>query len=524
MNKIGRLGDYFNTERFQTSLSKPKIQLGAMKMKSKVLSLAIAIALVIAVALTGASGVKAMPNGAVLAAVEDDVVINEFVVNPTTGKEYVELLVTAPGGVDMQGWTLSDVNTRAATTGGAEGDITLPGSAAYLSSVPQGTYVVIVATTPVANANTLAEDVSLVDGNNRLVLIVGTTSGLTVDGVFDVETSDNLQLYAGTRATGTLIDQTLAGTNTSLIAGATWGDNNIFTSNDNINGGNPLPAGSGIRFVPTADTLVEFQNNDTGTRLTVEAASYGTPGAINTGVSADSAVTNPSYSSTNIPAGSYTGLTISGNVNLLGATTAYASLTLNADLTANGNVLTLASSASVTGSGDVVGTVRRSAPATSTPLTFNNAQTLINFASAPDQMEVTLTKSTPVTFTYALPREYTLTPGTGTVNATVQLAYKPAEIPDGTSESNIVLWRDSGGTWVNMGGTRDTSNPTWHWVSVAGVTEFSPWTLSGLTPTAITLNSFSGSTPTNNSWIVVLLLAATALLASGWALRRRTQS
>jgi FlaG/FlaF family flagellin (archaellin) len=57
-------------------------------------------------------------------------------------------------------------------------------------------------------------------------------------------------------------------------------------------------------------------------------------------------------------------------------------------------------------------------------------------------------------------------------------------------------------------------------VTAAGTTSLNSCT----TPTAITLNTFSGSTPTNNAWIIVILLAAAALLAGGWALRRRTQA
>lgn len=72
-----------------------------------------------------------MPN-------EDDVVINEFVVNPTSGKEYVELLVVRPGGADLRGWTLSDVGTRTGSTSTTEGDVMLPSSASFLSCVPRG--------------------------------------------------------------------------------------------------------------------------------------------------------------------------------------------------------------------------------------------------------------------------------------------------------------------------------------------------------------------------------------------------
>ncbi|HEV2800221.1 MAG TPA: hypothetical protein VGW12_06980 [Pyrinomonadaceae bacterium] len=246
---------------------------------------------------TLALGFAFSSSDAAFAQAEDDVVINEFVVNPTAGKEYIELLVTKPGGVNMQGWTISDVGTRAGATSATEGDVTLP-AAAYLANVPQGTFVVIVLTTPAANTNTLAEDTSTTDGNRKLVLIIGSTAGLTVTGTIDNAASDNIHVYAGTRATGPLVDQTLAGTNTSYIAGATWGDNNGATTTDNINGSSGIPSNAAVRFVPTADTLAAYQDNDTGARFAVDANSYGTPGAPNTGVPGDTAIFT---ASTNAP-------------------------------------------------------------------------------------------------------------------------------------------------------------------------------------------------------------------------------
>ncbi|HYP00799.1 MAG TPA: hypothetical protein VER76_11460 [Pyrinomonadaceae bacterium] len=228
-----------------------------------------------------------------LAQAEDDVVINEFVVNPTAGKEYIELLVTKPGGVNMQGWTVSDVGTRAGGTGTTEGNFTLPATAAYLANVPQGTFVVIVLTTPAANANTLVEDTSTTDGNRKLERFT-TTTGVTTAGTLDISGTDNIQVYAGTRATGTLIDQVLNGdNNNSLIAGATWGDNSTATTNDNINGGTFIPGNSAVRFVPTADTLAAYKDNDTGARYVVDANSYGTPGAPNAGIPGETAFFPP---------------------------------------------------------------------------------------------------------------------------------------------------------------------------------------------------------------------------------------
>ena len=228
---------------------------------------------------------------------EDDVVINEFVVNPTTGKEYVELLVTKPGGVDMRGWTLSDVATRTTSTSSTEGDITLP-SLDYLSNVPQGTFVVIVLSAPSSNTNTLAEDTSTGDGNRKLVLIAGVTTGLVTSGTIDLIQNENLQLYGpGGRGTGRVVDQVLVGSNTSYIFApdgttvqATFGDNNGATTSDNINGSSSLASNSDVSFCPTADTLSQFQNNDTGSRFTVTANSYGTPGEKNACVANDTSV------------------------------------------------------------------------------------------------------------------------------------------------------------------------------------------------------------------------------------------
>jgi hypothetical protein len=61
---------------------------------------------------------SAFPGSQVaFAHVKDDAAINEFVVNPTTGKEYIELPATNHARVNMQGKTISSVSTRAEATG-----------------------------------------------------------------------------------------------------------------------------------------------------------------------------------------------------------------------------------------------------------------------------------------------------------------------------------------------------------------------------------------------------------------------
>ena len=128
---------------------------------------------------------------------ENDVVINEFSINPLTGKEYVELLVVAPS-LSLQGWTVSDIGSRTGNAGSSEGDLTLPASAAWLQSVPRGTYIVIELNTPTANASTLSEDLSLTDATPRRLIIKTSTTGVTTAGTLDWSTNENIQLYAGT--------------------------------------------------------------------------------------------------------------------------------------------------------------------------------------------------------------------------------------------------------------------------------------------------------------------------------------
>lgn len=418
-----------------------------------------------------------MPN-------EDDVVINEFVVNPTSGKEYVELLVVRPGGADLRGWTLSDVGTRTGSTSTTEGDVMLPSSASFLSCVPQGTYVVIVLTTPSTNTNTLTEDIALDDGNNRLVLIVGVTNGMATTGTLDISTNENLQVYAGSRATGTLIDQALAGNNTSFIAGATWGDNDSTTTSDNINGGSAVPSNAAVRFVPSATTVAGFQDNDTGSRFSIDANSYGSPGSKNSGVSSDSALTNPSFSGGSVPAGCYHGMTISGAANLEGDTTVYGALMLAADLTTGSFALIMPGGGSSAGTGDVIGTVTRTGfVAGGDALSFGNPFTTLSFAlgsTVPSAVSITLVKSSPPDFSTAVARTYTIAAtGGGSFSATLRLHYRDEELGSNV-ESGLVLWRFNGSAWIEH--PVSASDPTNNWVETGGVTELSRWTLASSPP------------------------------------------
>jgi hypothetical protein len=348
---------------------------------------------------------------------------------------------------------------------------------------------------------------------------IGRTAG-GVGGILNINSGGVLVL--------TGVSPNIAMTTIALNGTVEYGSSGAQTLAVATNGGASLNtytdltlSGSGAKTLGVNTTV-----NGTLTRggtstlaLSTFSLTYGANGTLEyagTGVQTTGSEFPTSSGPLNLTINNSNGVTLSGDRTIIGIV----ALT-GGDLNTGANVLTLGSSATVSGSGDVVGTVRRTSPATGSALMFNNAQTTLNFATAPTQIDVTLIKSAPGTFTYALPRQYALNP-TGSVNATVQLAYKPADVPGGTTESKIVLWRDNTGTWVNQGGTVDsTSDPTWHWVSLSGVTQFSNWTLSGLTPTAITLTTFSGHAPTNQGWIMLILLVVGVLLMGGWALRRR---
>lgn len=175
-------------------------------------------------------------------------------------------------------------------------------------------------------------------------------------------------------------------------------------------------------------------------------------------------------------------------------------LTLNGPLVLNGNidttagyVLTLGSEATITGAGDIIGTVRRTNPGTGSALQFNNQYTSLNFTTAPTQIDMKLVKTQPAGFPYAVDRTYTITK-VGDAAATLRLAYKDTELhlSGGVSESSLALFRYDGGGWLMVG--RSAGDTTANWVESDNVTTFSDWTISGNSPTDIKLKSLSGRT------------------------------
>src|SRR6185503_11018557 len=177
-------------------------------------------------------------------------------------------------------------------------------------------------------------------------------------------------------------------------------------------------------------------------------------------------------------------LTIAGPAVSLGQNaTANGVLTLTTDLTTGANVLTQPGTGTSAGAADVIGNVKRLGfTGGGSALSFGNPFNSIGFAvggTLPTDVTINLVKAAPVSGV-ALPspavqRTYTITPTGGSgFSATLRLHYLDVEL-NGNSEASLGLWRLGGAGWSRQGSTSaDTAN---NWVQLAGVTQFSPWTL-----------------------------------------------
>src|ERR1041384_7382755 len=155
------------------------------------------------------------------------------------------------------------------------------------------------------------------------------------------------------------------------------------------------------------------------------------------------------------------------------------------------STFTLTENAGSSGTGDVVGTVKRT-DLGSTAKAFGNPFTTIAITAGdiPTQMTVNLAKGVSFNdFNNSVKRAYTLTPtfgGTGIFTGTVRLHYLDAEL-SGNDESMLVLWRRDM-SWNAALGLITSRDSTENWVQLTGVTGFSPWALfSGSIPTEVAM-------------------------------------
>lgn len=134
------------------------------------------------------------------------------------------------------------------------------------------------------------------------------------------------------------------------------------------------------------------------------------------------------------------------------------------------------------GPSDILGNIRRTnLGACSGAVAYGNALTTIRFfGTPPTSVTVNITLGSPASFPNAVQRTYLITPtADGDYVANLRLHYQDSEL-NGNSESTMQLFRFDGTNWSAQGvSDRNTSD---NWVEYDGVTAFSPWTISSLTP------------------------------------------
>jgi hypothetical protein len=158
------------------------------------------------------------------------------------------------------------------------------------------------------------------------------------------------------------------------------------------------------------------------------------------------------------------------------------------------------------GAGDVIGNIRRTnlVACPGAAVAYGSPFSTIQFTSGtpPTEIAFNIALSSPAGFAGAVGRTYLITPSGGSgYSATLRLHYLDAEL-NGNAESTLQLWRNNGSNWLSQGAT--TRNPTDNWVEYAGVTQFSPWAISGpptppVAPSALTATAVS-TTQINLAW------------------------
>jgi hypothetical protein len=108
-----------------------------------------------------------------------DIIINEIGNNGTkngsyTGSDYIEFLIQKETGISLAGWYLTDLSSPSGTAKEKEGSIKFSDKegSVFRQIIPRGTYIVICFGQPgdKYGDQILKEDVSITDGNNRIVV------------------------------------------------------------------------------------------------------------------------------------------------------------------------------------------------------------------------------------------------------------------------------------------------------------------------------------------------------------------
>jgi predicted outer membrane repeat protein len=322
------------------------------------------------------------------------------------------------------------------------------------------------------------------DLDGSLVLTAGTFTSpatLNIGGSFTEDTG-----FIFTPPPSITFDGSAAGNINGTLATKTF--NNVVINKTNfltgsggttaidINGSLTLTAGTFVAGTAANITLSgNFANSGTftgtGNTFTLDGAAAQTVGG--TGASNFNNLTDA-----NTLAGG-NGITLGGDINVSGV---LALGTNNIDTSTF--TLIMPATGSSTGTGDVIGNVKRTGLVVNTTYSFGNPFNTIKIesGSVPTDINVNLVKAAPADFPLAVQRKYTITPNGANGNVTLRLHYLDTEL-NGNDENTMIFRRFNGLGWQPVTPTsRDT---TANWLEKTGQPNLSPWTFSSTgSPTA----------------------------------------
>jgi len=195
------------------------------------------------------------------------------------GGDYAELLVVRPGGVRLAGWHLSDLSSLTGNPKETEGRVRFSDAegSVFQQTMPQGTYILVWLSSKdsVADVAQQKEDVSLSDGNNRIV-VFAYDSPRHMDeqqGYINLTGKDNLVLLKSWSRDG-------------AIDAVVWGGSSKWANCQPTDLGEQA-LGNGVVqwFAPAGKSLEDFRNNSNpqGWKGSADSGDA-TPGRVNPGV------------------------------------------------------------------------------------------------------------------------------------------------------------------------------------------------------------------------------------------------
>ncbi len=391
------------------------------------------------------------------------------------------------------------------------------------NAVPTSFHDVVIPTAGVVNQPTISASSSVI---HRMTIQTGRV--LTISSSRQLTAQSDISSSGQITGTGSLA---VKGANFTQNGGVSLASVQFDTGSHSLTGGGVFAsgivtvlAGANVSLASNHSLSVLVINsggvfNATNRTLTLTGA--GTP-VFNSGsfnATGSTIIYQGSISQIVTPNINYSGLTINNAAGVLlsGETTVSGLLNLATDLTTGAFTLTMPASGTSSGSGDVIGNLKRTGFTVAGPaLSFGNSLNTIqiNTGTAPTDITMNLVKLPPFGFSNCVSRTYTIGANGGSdISATMRLRYKDADV-GGLDESSFQLWRYVAPNWVSPAGgaTRDT---TQNWVQETGITQFSQWTIaggSGPTCGVLTPNShFFGVQGSGGSIIV------TALAGCSWA-------